>query len=67
MKSLLCVLTSKDVATDGGSCWHSDPTLGRLEALLSKFDLLSSAPVLAIIFICGGESRFMNTLAKVET
>jgi hypothetical protein len=35
MKSLLCVLTTKGVATDVGSCRHSDPTLGRLEALLS--------------------------------
>ena len=65
MKSLLCVLTTKGVATDGGSCRHSDPTLGRLEALLSMPISCHRPSRYTIIFICGGESRFMTTLAKV--
>ena len=64
MKSLLCVLTTKGVATDGGSCRHSDPTLGRLEALLSMSISCHRPSRYTIIFICGGESRIHDYSCK---
>lgn len=67
MKSLLCVLTTYRrsdrrwfLLALGSYSWQArSPTL--------KFDLLSLVPRgKHSIFIRGGESRFMNTLAKVS-